>query len=73
MANKGSKDDFASAGNAPSGQAAASAQTRDVTDRERESQRNRQEKRREPLHAFIVHFEAEPSSKPPPDDPDQRV
>ena len=73
MANKGSKDHFASAANAPSGQAAASAQTRDVTDRERESQRNRQEKRREPLHAFIVHFDAEPSSKPPPDDPDQRV
>ncbi|MEM5402229.1 MULTISPECIES: hypothetical protein [Paraburkholderia] len=70
MANKGSKDDFASAANAPSGQAATSAQTRQVTDRDYESQRNRQEKRREPLHAFIVHFDAEPSSKPPPDDLD---
>jgi len=71
MANKGSKDDFASAANAPNGQAAASAQTRDVTDREHEPQRKRQEKRQAPLHAFIVHFDAEPSSKPlPPDDPD---
>ncbi|HKR46014.1 MAG TPA: hypothetical protein VJU59_41210 [Paraburkholderia sp.] len=73
MANKGSKDDFASAVKARSGQAATSGETRDVTDREHEPQRNRQEKRREPLHAFIVHFDAEPSSKPPPDDPDRRV
>ncbi|MEX3948608.1 hypothetical protein AB4Y40_12790 [Paraburkholderia sp. EG287B] len=73
MTNKGSKDDFASAANARSGQTATSGETRAVTDREREPQRNRQEKLREPLHAFIVHFDAEPSSKPPPDDPDQRV
>ncbi|MEX3980325.1 hypothetical protein AB4Y45_15270 [Paraburkholderia sp. EG287A] len=73
MANKGSKDDFASAANAPNGQAATSAQTRHVTDREYEPQGNRQQKRREPLHAFIVHFDAEPSSKPPPGDPDSRV
>ncbi|MCP3707250.1 hypothetical protein M3I54_09690 [Paraburkholderia sp. CNPSo 3274] len=71
MANKGSKDDFASVAVAPSGQPATPAETHDVTDREREPQRNRQEKRREPLHAFIVHFDAEPSSKPlPPDYPD---
>ncbi|MCP3717617.1 MULTISPECIES: hypothetical protein [unclassified Paraburkholderia] len=69
MANKGAKADFASAANALTGQAPMSAETRDVTDREREPQCNRQEKRREPLHAFIVHFDAEPSSKPP-DDPD---
>ena len=69
MANKGSKDDFASAAHATSGQVATPAETRDVTDKEREPQRNREEKRREPLHAFIVHFDAEPSSKPlPPDD-----
>ncbi|MEX3842148.1 hypothetical protein [Paraburkholderia sp. BR10882] len=49
MTNKGSKDDFASAVNARSGQAATSDETRDVTERERESQRDRQEKRREPL------------------------
>ena len=75
MANKGSKDDFESVAIAPSGQAASPGgmprETPDVTDREREPQRNRQEKRRAPLHAFIVHFDAEPSSKPlPPDYPD---
>ncbi|WP_028204695.1 hypothetical protein [Paraburkholderia nodosa] len=72
MANKGSKGEFASAANAPSGQAAMPPETRDVMDRKHEPQRNRQEKRREPLHAFIVHFDAEPSSKSP-DCPDQRM
>ncbi|WP_395064739.1 hypothetical protein [Paraburkholderia silvatlantica] len=71
MANKGSKDDFASAANAPAGQVATTARTCDVMGSEREPQRNRYTGRREPLHAFIVHFDAEPSSKPPPpDDPD---
>ncbi|MBB2927680.1 hypothetical protein [Paraburkholderia silvatlantica] len=71
MANKGSKDDFASTANAPGGRVATPAQTRDLTGGERGPQRNRQARRREPLHAFIVHFDVEPSSKPPfPEDPD---
>ncbi len=71
MVNRGSKDAFASTANAPRGRVAITAQTRDLTGGEREPQRNRQVRRREPLHAFIVHFDVEPSSKPPfPDDPD---
>jgi hypothetical protein len=33
---------------------------------EREPRRSRQGKLREPLHALIVHFDADPSSRPPP-------
>lgn len=74
MANKGSKGDFESAAKAPSGRNAMPAKAPDVTDREREPPRDRAEKRREPLHAFIVHFDAEPSSKPlPADHPDQQA
>lgn len=74
MANKGSKGDFESAAKAPPGRAATPARAPDVTDGEREPPRTRAEKRREPLHAFIVHFDAEPSSKPlPADYPDQQT
>lgn len=78
MANKGSKGDFESVARAPAGPVAPPADPPEATDREREPPRERPdaparpEKRREPLHAFIVHFDAEPSSKPPrPDSPDQ--
>ncbi|CAD6520974.1 hypothetical protein LMG27952_01416 [Paraburkholderia hiiakae] len=74
MANKGSKGDFESAAKALSGRTATPAVAPDVTDQEREPPRSRPEKRREPLYAFIVHFDAEPSSKPlPPDYPDQQA
>ncbi|WP_321962240.1 hypothetical protein [Paraburkholderia sp. J7] len=74
MANKGSKGDFESVARAPAGPVAPPADAPEATDRERErpDAPARPEKRREPLHAFIVHFDAEPSSKPPrPDSPDQ--
>jgi hypothetical protein len=59
MANKGStKDDSGSAGKAGAGHGATPDEASAATDREK------REKRREPLHAFIVHFDAEPSSKP---------
>ena len=77
MANKGSKDDVESTAAAPSGLAAEPDAPAGVTDRERAPPRerpDRQERRREPLHAFIVHFDAEPSSKPlPPDRPDRQA
>lgn len=74
MANKGSKGDFGSTAKAPPGHAATPDEAPDVTDRERLPPRTRPEKRREPLYAFIVHFDAEPSSKPlPADYPDQQT
>lgn len=60
MANKGSKGDFQRATKIPFGRTVTPAEAAGIKDGERGSAL---QKRCEPLHAFIVHFDAAPSSK----------
>ncbi len=64
MANKGSTGDFERAAEIPLGRTATSAEPAGITDGKSGAPPGGAQKRREPLHAFIVHFDAEPSSKP---------
>jgi hypothetical protein len=78
MTNIASEDNFEPTANRASGEAADVAdrgQSRGQQGQElgqpqpaveREPRHSRQGKLREPLYASIVHFDAEPSSRPPP-------
>ncbi|NVI02264.1 hypothetical protein [Paraburkholderia youngii] len=73
------KDDGEAAASDPSGQryAQTPGETAAAADRGQSAierapqQRGRLKKPREPLHAWIVHFDAEPSSRPPASDDEE--
>jgi hypothetical protein len=79
MKKNGAKDGCESAASGPSGRrhAKTPGETAAAADRgqlaiERElQQRGRSKKPRESLHAWIVHFDAEPSSRPPASDDEE--
>ncbi|MBB5414451.1 hypothetical protein [Paraburkholderia atlantica] len=73
MEKNGVKDDGEAAASGPSGQryaqtpgetAAAADRGQSAIERAPPQQRGRLKKPRESLHAWIVHFDAEPSSRP---------